>query len=217
MPTKHELRAAVQVLIDKLRRMGYTNLGIDEATQHESDADSEEDSETYEILVNSDYAQFFVRLSTGNEYGVVSYPYDVDVHIGRSLAEDELNEILQGRVSGDERNEAELWELQSIAGAKIIQNTPTETLRRAKFNLLYYGSDSRVLYSSILHNTGFPIRFQSYQTFYPYEQNLSLRQLDEHIKETLNVGNQARRYIESSMSVNKEDKAPWEYTLQFYY
>jgi hypothetical protein len=197
--------------------MGYTDLGIDEATQHESNEDPEEDSETYEILVNSDYAQFFVRLSTGNEYGVVSYPYDVDVHIGQSLSESDLNEILQGRISEAERTEAELWELQSRAGAKIIQNTPTETLRQAKFNLLYYGSDGRVSYSSLLHSTGFPIRFQSYQTFYPYEQNLSLRQLDEHIKETLNVGNQARRYIESSMSVNKEDKTPKEYTLQFHH
>lgn len=210
MPTKQRLQGTVVEISQKLEKLGYEDFEVIEPGE-ESESNSEA---VYYIFVEAAIGNFYIVLSTEQMYGRIVYPYDIGRHIGEALEKEEAKELAKETGKIDTVENVDDSDLRSLAGIKVINQTPIDGLWRGKFNISAHGSTSLVSYREELTENGFVNRFKSVKGFLPFEDDFSLRTLDDRIDAVLIAGNRGRRYVESSLYIVDKGE-PEEYIIKF--
>lgn len=216
MPTEQRVQGTVVEISQKLENLGYTNLevvdpsGVDES--EEKNEDNEEDpNPVFYIFAETPRANFYIAITTGANYGKIVYPYQISNHIGEQLEDDDVDYLVsEQEYEFEDDEDREL--MKKVAGEQVIEQTPIEDLWHAKFNLSAYATTALAEYEETLGENGFPIQFKCQKGILPYEDDFSLRTLDNSINAVLIAGNRGRRYIEASLYVDDEGD-PDEYVI----
>ena len=206
MPTEKETADAADEIADKLERLGFGDIRQEGPIEIE-----DKDSTVHQHFVYANKVNniFYFRLLDKYEFASVVYSYSVAKSIGSQLDEDEVRELADIE-SKDEIGENAV----RVAGGQIIEQTPRESLIMARFNLAAYATTALVNYKEQTTENGFPEHFQCVRGVFPYDGNMSLRELDDRIETTLTAGDRGARYVESSLFVKKrEEREPQEYVI----
>lgn len=210
MPTENRVDAAVVEISEKIERLGddvVDIIGPEEPTEKENGV-------RYYILIESNESRYYIALTTAYEYGTVVYPYETYTHIGALLSEDEIESFHSEEINWEDEDREEVQKKTDEAAAKIINNTSAGEIWQAVFNLSAYASTSLVnYYAEQDNNSGFPHQFQCTRNIFPFTEELSLRSLDSRTTPTVIAGKRGKKYIESAIYINKEDREPQEYTI----
>jgi hypothetical protein len=206
MPTKERTAEAAEEIADKLDRLGFS-----EITQEGPIEIQDEDSVSHQhfIYANKQNTVFYFQLMDEYEFANVVYSYNVAKSIGSQLEDDEVQQ-LAGQGTEDEIDEDILEE----AGVQIIEQTPKEALVMSKFNLAAYATTALVNYKEKVTENGFPARFQCIRSVFPYDGDMSLRELDDRVETTLTAGDRGARYVESALFIERgEEQDPSDYIV----
>ncbi len=206
MPSKKETADAADEIVDKLERLGFGEVREEGPIEFE-----QEDTviNQYFVFANKSNTVFYFRLLDKYEFANIVYSHSIAKSIAAQLDDDEIRELTD-RDSEDDIGEDELMQ----AGVQVINQTPKESLVVAKFNLAAYATTALVSYKEETTEKGFPERFQCVRGVFPYDGNMSLRELDTRIETTLTAGDRGARYVESALFLDKGDEEkPSEYVI----
>jgi len=207
MPAKEQTAKAADEITSKLNRLGFDEIS------REGPIEIEHDDSTvhqYFVYANKLNTVFYFQLLDEYEFGTIVYSYSVASTIAGQLSDEEVQEL-----TGQDPEQELEKPLHREAGIQMIEQTPQESLIRPKFNLAAYATTALVNYREETTENGFPARFQCVRAVFPYDGNMSLRELDNRVETTLTAGDRGARYVESALIVDKgENKEPSEYVLR---
>lgn len=205
MPSKEQTAEAAEDIAEKLSRLGFGEIS------HEGPIEIEDDGSTvhqHYIYANKNNSVFYFQLLDKFEFGRVVYSYDIARTIGKQLSDEEIREL----VDVDSDKEIEL-ELITDAGVQIIEQTPSGPLNMARFNIAAYATTALVDYREGTTVNGFPSQFQCTRGIFPYNGNMTLRNLDDRVETTLTAGDRGARYVGSALLVDKDQEDPSDYVV----
>jgi len=206
MPTKEETADAADEIANKCKRLGFGDIIQEGPIEIEEEDTTIHRHYVYAKKVNN---VFYFQLTDKYEFGNVVYSYSVAKSIASQLDDDEVRELAD-RDSEDDITESVLKK----AGVQIIEQTPRGSLIMPKFNLSAYATTALVNYKEETTENGFPERFQCVRGIFPYDGDMSLRELDDRVETTLTAGDRGARYVESALFLDRgEENEPSEYVI----
>jgi hypothetical protein len=206
MPTTKQTAEAAAEISYKLQKLGFDD--IEQQGPYDVSVDDSNANEYY-VYAQKLNSIFYIRLIDEFEFGVVVYPFNIALAIGNQLSTEEIEDLLDVDINGDpEQN------ITEEAGRKIIEQTPIDSIWRAKFYLSAYANTPMVSYREETADNDFPLKYQCVRSVFPYDGEMTLRELDDRVETTLTAGIRGARYVRSSFIIEKKDgEHPSEYVL----
>jgi hypothetical protein len=213
MPTERRVEGATVEISEKVERLGDDVVDVIGPQEEDSENENAEEEIGYYILIESNESRYYIYLSTAREYASVVYPYETYTHIGALLSKEEIESFHDEDVNWEDSSSEEIQIKTDEAAAQVINNTSADEIWQATFNLSAYASTSFVEYYPTQYDSGFPHQFQCTRVIFPFTEDLSLKYLDSRITPTIVAGKRGKRYVESAIYIDKEDKDPKDYVI----
>lgn len=220
MPTDERVQAAVIEISEQLTAIGAevddafgpANLDGEEVPQEEIEELDEQLQYYLSGNLNGNY--FYLTFPLEYDYAVIVYPMDVLKYLGLQLSNEEIEQVVEESIEWEELSPEVKDQVYASAGSVIAENTDQVEFQRGSFELSIYGSNPLVSYRERVTENGFPAEFQCVRGLFPYTESVSASELDNRLTSVVNTGNQARRYVHYSFSIDKDNKQPSEYEIR---